>query len=542
MQPTPLLHRPPATPPSPRSRVPRLVLYALISLAMSACGAQARPDRGADATAPLAAPGNLHGQPLHRDDIAWLQRISFGIDSAQAASYRELGRARYLDRQLAAGGSDTLPAPVAGLIGSYEAINTPAAQLVAQLRDEQQRIRDMPDGDDKIAAKKALQEHGQNLALQAQQAELLRAVYGSDQLKEQLVWFWLNHFSVYAAKGRVRWVVADYAGKTIRPHALGKFRDLLLATLESPAMLEYLDNAQNARGKVNENYARELMELHALGVGSGYTQQDVQQLALILTGSGLAPLEDRPRRFNPRMQALVVRRGLFEFNPARHDFSDKVFLGQRIRGSGFHEVEQAVDLIARQPACAQFISRQLAGYFVADDPPPSLVAKMAATFQRSGGDIAAVMRTMLTSVEFDGSGGKFKDPTRFVVSAMRLAYDGQPIANARPLVNWLSQMGEPPFGRPTPDGWPLDSAGWSSSGQMAKRFEIARAIGTGNNQLFRPEGSPKVNAGFPMLTTRLYYEAIEPGLSAGTRAALGKATSQQEWNTYLLSSPDFNYR
>lgn len=542
MQPISLSHRPPATAASPRPRLPRLVLYALASLAVSACGAQARPDRGADGTAALAAPGSPHGHPLHRDDIAWLQRIGFGIDSAQVASYRELGRGRYLDRQLAASGSDALPAPVAGLIGSYEAINTPAAQLMTQLRDEQQRIRDMPDGDGKVAAKKALQQHGQNLALQAQQTELLRAVYGTDQLKEQLTWFWLNHFSVYAAKGRVRWVVADYAENTIRPHALGKFSDLLLATLESPAMLEYLDNAQNARGKVNENYARELMELHALGVGSGYTQQDVQQLALILTGSGLAPPSGRQRRFNPRMQALVVRRGLFEFNPARHDFSDKVFLGQRIKGSGFREVEQAVQLIVQQPACAQFISRQLAEYFVADDPPPSLVAKMATTFQRSGGDIAAVMRTMLTSAEFDGSGGKFKDPTRFVVSAMRLAYDGQPIANARPLVNWLNQMGEPPFGRPTPDGWPLESAGWSSSGQMAKRFEIARAIGTGDNQLFRPEGSPRVNAGFPMLTTRLYYEALEPGLSAGTRAALGKATSQQEWNTFLLSSPDFNYR
>lgn len=258
---------------------------------------------------------------------------------------------------------------------------------------------------------------------------------------------------------------------------------------------------------------------------------------------GLAPPDDRPRRIAPRWRSLYVRHDLFEFNPARHDFSDKVFLGQRIKGSGFREVEQAVELITRQPACAQFVSRQLAGYFVADDPPSSLVAKMADTFQRTDGDIAAVMHTLLTAPELEaGYDRKFKDPTQFVVSAMRLAYDGTPIANARPLVNWLNQMGEPPLGRLTPDGWSLDSTAWSSSGQMARRFEIARAIGTGNNQLFRPEGSPRINAGFPMLTTRLYYDAIEPRLSAGTRTALGKATSQQEWNTYLLSSPDFNYR
>ena len=509
----------------------RLTLLGLVPLTMLACATQTQPS------------GHQHGQPLQPDDIAWLQRIGFGIDSAQLATYRNLGRARYLDQQLSAQHADNVPPPIAGLINSYEAISTPAAQLLAQARDAQARIKDMPDGDEKVAAKQAQQKHGQELLVQAQQTTLLRAVYGSHPLKEQLVWFWLNHFSVYADKGQGRWLAADYEENVIRPHALGKFRDLLMATLESPSMLVFLDNAQNAKGHINENHARELMELHTLGVGSGYTQQDVQQLALILTGVGLAPPDDRPRRIAPRLQSLYVQRGLFEFNPARHDFSDKVFLGQHIKGSGFREVEQAVTLITRQPACAQFVSHQLAEYFVADNPPPSLVARMADTFQHTDGDIAAVMHTLFTSPELTASyGKKFKDPTQFVVSAMRLAYDGHPIANARPLVNWLNQMGEAPFARLTPDGWPLDSSGWSSSGQMAKRFEIARAIGTGNNQLFRPEGSPKINAGFPMLTTRLYYEAIEPRLSANTRVALGKATSQQEWNTYLLSSPDFNYR
>jgi uncharacterized protein (DUF1800 family) len=240
---------------------------------------------------------------------------------------------------------------------------------------------------------------------------------------------------------------------------------------------------------------------------------------------------------------MVVRNGLFEFNPQRHDFSDKVLLGKTIKGSGFDEVKEAVDMIVKQPACAQFVSRKLAEYFVSDNPSPALVAKMARTFHRTDGDIAQVMRTMFESRELLANAGKkFKDPTQFVVSSVRLAYDGTPVANAQPLVGWLNQLDQPLFGRITPDGWPLDNESWSSSGQMAKRFDIAHAIGTGNNQLFTPAGSTARGAGFPMLTTRLYYDAIEPYLSQATHDALAKATSQQEWNTFLLSSPDLNYR
>jgi uncharacterized protein (DUF1800 family) len=481
---------------------------------------------------------------LSEDDVAWLRRDGFELDSATVAQYRELGRSRFLDEQLDNRGDDQLPQPITALIGSYEVATKSTEQLLTELRDQQETIKNMPDGDDKNARKKTLQQQGNDLLQQAQQIEMLHAIYGENQLKEQMVWFWLNHFSIYGAKGRVRWVAADYVQNTIRPHALGKFRDLVMATLESPAMMEFLDNAQNAKGHVNENYARELMELHTLGVGSGYTQQDVQQLALILTGSGVAPLRERPGlQQHPRYAAMFVRNGMFEFNPMRHDYSDKVLLGQKIKGSGFDEVTQAVDLITRQPACAQFISKQIAQYFVADEPPPALVARMAKTFERTDGDIAQVLRTMLESKELSASyGKKFKDPMQFVVSSVRMAYDGKPIANAKPLLNWLNQLGEPIFGRLTPDGWPLDGAGWSSSGQMAKRFEIAGAIGTGNNRLLTPEGTPKIGGDFPMLTTKLYYDTFDPRLSSPTRDALAKATSQQEWNTFLLSSPDFNYR
>jgi uncharacterized protein (DUF1800 family) len=481
-------------------------------------------------------------------DIRWLRRASFGLDAATLARYQQLGRRGWLDEQLA-DRNDSLPPAVRALIESYPAVSTPPADLLAAAIAARRRLRAMPAGDARIAARKALQKQGRELARQAQQAELLHAIYGSNPLKEQMVWFWLNHFSVYAAKGGVRLVAADYEEHVIRPHALGKFRDLLLATLQSPAMLQYLDNARNVRGKTNENYARELMELHTLGVGAGYTQQDVQQLALILTGAGFAPNAGRWHGRFARMRPGFVRDGLFVFNPDKHDFSDKILLGQRIRGSGYAEIRQALTLITRQPACARFISRQLAEYFVADRPPPALVAAMADTFQRSDGDIAAVLRTMFDSPALLASAGrKFKDPTQFLVSAMRLAYGGEPISNAAPLVNWLNQMGEPVFGRITPDGWPLDAASWSGSGQLAARFAVARAIGSGRNRLFTAAAddpgsrAPMPPGAVPELDSPLYRASIGPYLSTATRAALGKATTAQEWNTYLLSSPDFNYR
>jgi uncharacterized protein (DUF1800 family) len=529
------MHPSPARPQGLYSRR-YLSLIPLTALLLLACTASARaPDSS--------------GQPLSRADVRWFQRATFGIDSTSLASFRQLGRQRWLDVQLA-DREDSLPPAISSLIASYPAISTPPEDLLSKAAEARRQLKSMPDGDAKLAAKKDLQKQARDLAQQAQQAELLHAIYGSNPLKEQMVWFWLNHFSVYAAKGRVRLVAADYEEHVIRPHALGKFRDLVLATLKSPAMLEFLDNAKNVKGKTNENYARELMELHTLGVGTGYTQQDVQQLALILTGAGIAPLRAprRPGRFG-HTRPGIMREGLFVFNPQQHDFSDKTLLGQRIRGSGYGEIEQAVDLITRQPACAQFVSRQLAEYFVADKPPPALVDAMAKTFQRSDGDIAAVLRTMFNSPAlFTGGAKKFKDPTQFLVSAMKLSYDGQPISNARPLVNWLNQMGEPVFGRITPDGWPLDGASWSGSGQMAARFEVARAIGSGRNKLFaadadEPDQSmPRERPAVPKRDSPLYHAVIEPYLSESTKRALGKAGSAAEWNTYLLSSPDFNYR
>ena len=477
---------------------------------------------------------------FHRQDLLWLDRITFGSDADSVAGLHRLGRERYLDRQLRTPEAP-VPAPIAAELTSLVAARPDPARSLAALSAERKRINALADGTDKEQARKALNEQGNQMAYQAIREELLRAVYSPSQLDEQLVWFWLNHFSVHEYKGNLRWLVGDYADHAIRPHVLGHFKDLVLATLEHPAMLEYLDNRQNAAGHVNENYARELMELHTLGVNGGYTQQDVQQLARVLTGVGINPGD--PPRLKREWQGLYRREGVFEFNPARHDFGDKLLLGHTIKGEGFAEVDEAVTLIVRQPACARFISTELARYFVADDPPPRVVARMAQTFLRTDGDIAEVLREMFLAPELDSAlGAKFKDPMRFVISSVRFAYDGRTISNTRPMLNWLKGLGEAPFGRATPDGYPMTELAWASSGQMSRRLEIARAIGSGNAALFDAEDGASPGAGgFPQLSNRLFYEAVEPFLGARTKEALARANSQQEWNTFLLASPDFNY-
>jgi uncharacterized protein (DUF1800 family) len=488
------------------------------------------------ASAPPSAP-HAPASP----DMAWLQRMTFGVNSGVLAQYQKLGRDGFLEEQLRTS-DEHLPEPVAQQIAQLSIGHVDAERLFIGIALEQKRINALPDGPDKQAARQKLNDQGNQAAYEARRRELLRAIYSPAQLKEQMVWFWLNHFSVFEQKANVRWMMADYSEHAIRPHALGHFRDLVMATLQHPAMLQYLDNAQNAAGRINENYARELMELHTLGVDAGYSQNDVQELARVLTGVGVAGPE--PPHLRPELRGLYVRAGAFEFNPARHDFGSKTLLGHTLTHRGFAEVSEAVDLLVRQPACARFVSRKLATYFVGDDPPAELVASMARTFQSTDGDIAAVLRTLFNSRELKARAGrKFKDPMQYVVSALRMAYDTRPIENMHPVTGWLSALGEPEFGHQTPDGYSLEDTAWSSSGQMSRRFEIARAIGSGSAGLFDPEDAgTKTAGGFPLLTTPVYYSVVAPSLSTQTRNALEAARSQQEWNLYLLASPDFNYR
>lgn len=489
--------------------------------------------------------------PLAEADLRWLNRVTLGLDTATVARYRRLGRTAYLDEQLKPPPTD--PPELTTAIGAIPVTQSTAEQLVKVTRAEQQRINALPGADEKQQARMALNQGANRATYETAKRHLMRALYSPSQLREQMTWFWMNHFNVFSGKGNVRWTLPEFEEQVIRPGALGSFQDLVLATVTAPAMLDYLDNAQSAARKVNENYARELMELHTLGVsggasGSSYTQQDVQELARILTGVGINVTNSTPN-MPPARQPLYIRRGLFEFNPARHDFGAKTLLGQHIAGAGFAEVEQAVALLCRQPATARFISRKLAIYFVADEPPAPLVEAMAQTFQRTGGSIAAVLRTMFLSRDLTAAlaapdtPGKLKDPVQFVVSSLRLAYDGKQIVNYRPIVSWLGQLGEALYARVTPDGYALVETARTSSGQMVKRFEIARAIGSGNAGLFNTEDNkPGPRTGFPMLNNRLYYDAIEPALGAPTRTALDGAASQQEWNTLLLSSPDWMLR
>ncbi|MBS0374112.1 MAG: DUF1800 domain-containing protein [Proteobacteria bacterium] len=486
--------------------------------------------------------------PPTPEALARLDRLTYGADRASIDALARLGVEGFLERQFARRPAP-LPAGVAATISALEISRVDGATLLAEAAAERHRIDGLRDEELRAAARKALNERGNELAAEAVDRELMRAVYSPDQLREQMVWFWLNHFSVYLQKGSVRWLYADYAERAVRPNALGHFRELVMATLRHPAMLEYLDNARNGVGHINENYARELLELHTLGVDGGYGQADVQALAHILTGVGVRA-EREPPRLRREWRSLYRRDGAFEFNPARHDFAPKRFLGETIEGRGFAEVERAVDRIVREPACGRFVSRRLAAYFVADDPPAALVERMAATFRATDGDIAAVLRTLFTSAEFSASlGSKFKDPVHYVYSALRLAYDGRPILNPRPATQWLRALGEAPGGRQTPDGYPLGESGWASSGQMTRRFEVARAIGAAPPALFAVRDLPGAEpartapaAGVERIAGDAMRVALEPRLGTATRGVLAQARGPAEWNALLLSSPEFNYR
>lgn len=486
---------------------------------------------------------------ISKADLHWLNTVSFGADQASVRRLGAIGRERFLAEQLRMPAAD--PPQIAAAIAALPVSREDPEARFRYLREQRERIAALPDEAARQPAREAGNQLAREIVLDTSRRHLIRALYSPAQLREQMTWFWMNHFSVYSGKNQVRWVLPEYEEKTVRPRALGKFRDLLLATVTAPAMLHYLDNAQSGVGRINENYARELMELHTLGVsggpsGSRYTQQDVQELARVLTGVGVNFSGEPPKR--PVQRAALYRAdGVFEFNPNRHDFGPKTLLGHRIEPSGFGEVEQAVAILSREPATARFISTKLAQYFVADTPPPALVDRMAATFTRTDGDIAAVLTTLFLSPELDRAlaapARKFRDPMAYVVSSMRFAYDGRQVPNLRPVVNWLGALGEPLYGHVTPDGYPSAESAWASSGQMVKRFEIARAIGSGPAGLFAGEdGKPSGQRGFPVLSNRVFYDTIEPTLGAATRAALAQADSQAEWNTLLLSSPEWMQR
>jgi uncharacterized protein (DUF1800 family) len=332
-------------------------------------------------------------------------------------------------------------------------------------------------------------------------AKLLRAIYSERQLDEVMTDFWYNHFNVFIGKGPDRYMITSYERDVIRPHALGKFKDLLVATAKSPAMLFYLDNwqsvgpdselavfgpggrprarrgpyarfprpqpqqAKNRRSGLNENYARELMELHTLGVDGGYTQRDVTELAKVLTGWGV----ERPQQG-----------GGFKFNQRAHEPGTKYVLGHKIKEHGLAEGMEMLDILAHHPSTAKFISRKLAMRFVSDNPPQSLVDRMAETFLKKDGDIREVLRTMFKSPEFwstDVYRAKVKTPLEFVASAVRAS--GVNVQNALPLVQFLNRMGMPLYGMQPPTGYSMKADVWVNSSALLNRMNFALALGSG---------------------------------------------------------------
>ena len=435
-----------------------------------------------------------------------------------------------------------LPPAAAQAIAAMRISRQPMADLVMTMVERRRAINAMTDPDARAAADKLWQGEMGDLYREVQTRDILRALYSPAQLGEQLTWFWANHFSLHAQKREIRAMLGGW-DDTLRAHALGKFRDLLAATVTQPAMLQYLDNEQNAGGHINENYAREIMELHTMGVGSGYTQKDVQELARVLTGVGVRLTPDAPH-LGPDKAPYYVRQGLFEFNPNRHDFGDKVLLGQTIRGQGFAEVQRAIDILASQPATRNHVSRKLALFLLGHEPGPALLNAMTAEWQASDGTIAQVVDVVLRSDEFRASLGQgFKDPVHYVLSAVRYAYGGRVIRNADPIINWLKRMDEAAYGRETPDGWPLEASAWTGPGQMETRFEIAKAIGNGSAGLFKsrdPGGGDE--PAFPQLQNALWFAGFDRAIGPQTRAVLDHAGSSQQWNMLLLASPEFMRR
>lgn len=389
-------------------------------------------------------PAQLAGWPPDAaGDFQALSRLTFGPRVEERRRVAEIGLPAWVEEQLA-------PATIADRGADWRVRRFDTLTLSANdLADLGDRLFDEVDGS--------------GIVRDLKQATLLRQVFSRRQLYERMVEFWTDHFNISVAKGDCWFLKVVDDREVIRAHALGNFRDLLWASAHSPAMLVYLDNQANHREAPNENYARELMELHTLGVNGGYTQADVMELARCLTGWSV---KDH------------FWRGDFTFDAGRHDPGNKTVLGASIEPAGQREAEQILDHLATHPSTAYHIAVKLVRRFVHDQPEKGagrLVDRAAATFLRTGGDISAVLRTIL----LDGllqremrPGPKFKRPVDFVVSALRMLDAESDGGDA--LQTYLAQMGQPTFEWPTPDGPPDDADAWS--GNLMPRWKFALAL------------------------------------------------------------------
>jgi uncharacterized protein (DUF1800 family) len=455
-----------------------------------------------------------------------LNRLGFGPRPGDFVHVSAIGPERYVHDQLHPE-TIAIPRDLTDRVNDFHTLRmTPIALFVEYQRPIMEARKDAKaeNTGDKSALKDATKDARiqQRIVMrEAVEARMMRAIEGPRQLQEVMTAFWFNHFNVFAGKALDNIWTGAFEETAIRPHTFGKFRTLLGATAHHPAMLFYLDNWQNtapgspgSKGKfegINENYARELMELHTLGVNGGYSQADVIALAHILTGWGLPKggggANRRPGGVEvprPEMAALFPLRGMmaqrrpnfmrppidpsgFFFDQSRHDFAEKTFLGHQIEGGGIDEGEHALDILARSPATAKHLSFKLAQYFVADDPPPALVERMARRYLATDGEIRSVLETMFTSAEFWDTryyGAKFKTPYEYVVSCARAT--GVPIRNYRPLYGTMQILGMPLYGCQTPNGYANTQDAWLNPDAMMTRLSFATALGSGNLPLENP--------------------------------------------------------
>jgi uncharacterized protein (DUF1800 family) len=403
---------------------------------------------------------------------------------------------------------------------------------IARYRLAQSALADLSP-DERIQARRALlranREQVETLAAQT----LLGAVNAPDRAGERLLWFWFNHFNVFWQKGLVGAALPDYLEHALRPHLYGRFGDMLRAVLTHPAMLVYLDNVGNVAGKGNENLARELLELHTLGVDGGYSQADVRETARVLTGLGLRPL--KPGRRNPEEHPLARQRGEFLFNPHQHDAGAKQVLGRTIEAPGFAEVDQLIELLVAHPATARHVTGKLARFLYGDAATDAQRDRAAKVFQASAGDLAATLEALRAAADAARPARTFKDPYRYVLSAVDLLRDGRPITDARPLTRWLATLGQPMFACRTPDGYSLAGDDWLSPGQLAQRFELAATMARVVPRLTEPPR--EAQALWRADGTQTVYAALTPA----ARQVIAAVPAAPDRLALLLSAPEFMY-
>lgn len=398
---------------------------------------------------------------------------------------------------------------------------------VRWLAAERERVAEIADADTRVQANSAYMA-ARRAGVEADAWSVLHGLaYGEAKREGSLYWFWSNHFSVFSGKGFMPALMRDYF-HGVGQNASGEFTRALEYVLRSPAMLQYLDNTRSRGGAINENFARELLELHTLGVHGGYTQNDVIALARVLTGVGLTPVArigDPP----PRGVEGFIRDGLFQFDPRRHDDGTKVVLGHVIQPGGWDEIEQVIDLLGRHPSTAQHISRKLVTYMVADEPPPHLVESTAAVFRNTDGDLRAVVDHVLASPECTSQPmTKLKSSWEYVVSVLQTTYPDAPPADPKPVLNGLNRLGQPLFGRSTPDGYSLKGADWLTPALLLTRIEFARQM----------VGLAKRDGQLPKALPAYWMNRV----GVDTRRQIGLANSLVERFVLLLSSPEFMLR